>query len=897
MFADLKYRVRVLFNRSTLEQELDDELRFHIEQETEKHIRNGMSAAEARRRALVAFGGMERIKDDVRDVRGLVWLDVARQDLRYALRGIRSAPGFTTAVVLTLGLGIGVNVAMFGIIDRLMVRPTTYLRDPTQVNRVYLNQMTRGKVRQIDGYEYTRYLDLERWTKSFDAFAPFANRTMAVGRGEEARERNVAAVGGRFFELFDARPALGRFILPAEDRTPRGADVAVLSHAFWETSYGSRPDVLGEQIHIGPSTFTIIGVAPKGFSGIVDEESPVAFIPITTHAAIERASNPSSYYTNYNWGWLEILVRRKPGVNVEAASADLTEAYRRSWDAERAMSRGMVAKEIALPRAIAGPVQVMRGPRAGKGAKVLTWISGVAVIVLIITCANVANLLLARALGRRREIAVRLALGASRGRLMAQLLAESLLLALLGGVAGLMLAVWGSALLRTALLPMGELPVAGFGDLRTLGFAGLMALVTGLLTGLAPLAHAGREDLVTSLKTGVREGSHRSSKTRNALLVFQGALSVVLLVCAGLFVRSLQNVRQMRLGFDVEPVLHISGNARGTPLKAVERASLFRRLEAEARAIPGVENAARSLTVPFRDTWSQGLFVPGIDSVRKLGSFTLQGGSPEFFRTAGTRIIRGRGITDEDRVGAERVAVVSEAMASTLWPRQNAIGQCMKMNADTTPCITVVGVAENMRQNSLIEDAQLHYYLPIEQFNPQEASLYVRTRGPAAQQAEAIRRRLQTLMPGSSYLNATPMSEIVGSRQRSWRMGATMFGAFGALALVLAALGLYSVIAYEVTQRRHEMGVRVALGADRTDIMRLVFGQALSFVVAGLVIGGAIALIAARWLGGLLFQVSPRDPFVYGVVGLLLLLVAVVASALPALRAARVNPIIALRFE
>ena len=896
MFADLKYRLRALFQRRALERELDDELRFHIEHETEKYIRAGMSPADARRQALVAFGGVERIKDDVRDVRGLSWLEIVRQDLRYAVRGLRSAPGFTAAVALTLGLGIGANAAMFGIIDRLMFRPPEYLRDPALVHRIYLNQTTRGKVRQINGYEYTRYLDLKRWTNSFSNFTPYAGRTMAVGEGDATRELPIAAVGGTFFDLFDAQPVIGRLFGPNEDQTPKGADVAVISYDFWQSEFDGRNDAINSKVQIGSTYYTVIGVMPEGFESIAEDRPPVAYIPITAYAGGSTRSSATTYFTNYNWGWLDIIARRKPEVSIEAASADITQAYRRSWDAEEAMNPGMTPKDIALPRGEAGPLQTARGPGAGANARVMKWISGVALIVLVIACANVANLLLARALRRKREIAVRLALGAGRARLVSQLLTESVLLALLGGVTGLMMAHWGGAALRAMFLPAG-VPAGTLADKRTILFAAVIALVTGVLTGLAPLMHAGRDDLVTSLKTGVREGSHRSSRTRMALLVFQGALSVVLLIGAGLFVRSLQNVRQMRLGFDIEPVMHVTMNARGTKLDSTQRATLSRRLEEEARTIPGVEAASRALTTPFRDTWSQSLFVEGIDSTRKLGRFTLQGGSPDFFRTVGTRILRGRGFTDDDRLGAPRVAVISEAMARALWPGQEALGKCIRLNADTTPCIAVVGISENMRQNSLTDDALLHYYMPIEQFNPHEASMFVRTRGPAEKQMEMIRKRLQPLMPGASYLQVTSMSKIVGARQRAWQQGATMFVAFGTLALTLAALGLYSVIGYEVTQRRHEMGVRVALGANRGDIMGLIFRQALAFVAAGVLLGGAIALVSVRWVSELLFNVSPRDPLVYAAVGGVLLLVAIVASALPALRAARVDPIIALRFE
>jgi len=896
ILPDLRFRLRAIFRREALERELDEELRFHLEQEAEKYARTGLSQDEAMRQARLAFGGLEAIKEDARDARGIGWLDTVLRDLRYAVRGIRVAPGFAAAVVLTLGLGIGANAAMFGIIDRLMFRPAPYLHDPARVHRVYLASTWRGKDNVERGYQYTRYLDLARWTTSFSQLAAVAGRTLAVGTGEDAREMNVGAVSATFFGFFDARPALGRFFTEDEDRVPLGTQVAVLSHAFWQARYGGRPDVLGASIQIGPAVYTIIGVAPKGFIGVEDEAPPVAFVPITAYAGVFRSQDPSSYYTTYNWGWLDILTRRNPGVSLATATADLTAAYQRSWEAERALGANMAPLAVARPHAIAAPVQPLRGPLAGQDGQVIAWIGGVALIVLVIACANVANLLLGRALRRRREIAVRLALGVSRGRLLAQLLTESLLLAVLGGVAGLLLAEWGGRVLRAVFLPPGA-SAGVIGDRRTLVFAAVAALVTGTLAGLAPLLHAGRDDLATTLKSGVREGTYHRSRLRNLLLVFQATLSVVLLVGAGLFVRSLHNVRGMRLGYDVEPLLHVTGNPRGTVLTEEERAALSRRLAEEARTIPGVENAALALTLPFWDTWSQGLYVQGIDSVQRLGQFTLQAGSPEFFRTAGTRILRGRGITSDDRAGAPLVVVVSDAMARVLWPSRDAIGQCLRMNADTMPCITVVGIAENMRQSSLREDAQLHYYLPIEQFHPADASLYVRTRGDAAPYAETVRRRLQALMPGTSYLTVTPLSEIIGAQQRSWRMGATMFVAFGVLALVLAALGLYSVIAYDVTQRRHELGVRAALGARRGDLTRLVVKQGLVFVAAGIGLGGVIALVSGPWVAGLLFDESPYDPVVFGAVAAVLLIVALAATAIPAARAARVDPNIALRFE
>ena len=897
--SDLTYRLRAVFRRAAVERELDDELRFHLERETEKLIRGGLSPAEAERRARVAFGGVERTKEESRDVRGVSLLDVAMQDIRYALRGLRQKPAFTAAVIVTLGLGIGANAAMFGIVDRLMFREPAFLRDPGRVHRVYLFSTSRGTESSSPSFEYTRYLDLARWTTVFSHVAAYAYRPLAIGAGEDARELMVGTVSASFFDFFDALPVLGRFFTRSEDTVPAGAPVVVLSHGYWQSRYGGRADALGAKLQIKNGVFTIIGVAPPGFVGLADEGPPAAFIPITSFAGL-IGQGISDYYTSYSWGWMRMLVRRKPSVSLAAANADLSNAYARSYEAERSLSRGSLAPAtLGRPHAVAAPVQPQRGPSANRAAQVVVWISGVSIIVLLIACANVTNLLLARAQRRRREIALRVALGVGRGRLFSQLLTESLLLAALGGVTGVVVAQLGSGVLRRIFLDK-EPSLAVATDVRTLLFAAAAALGAGLVTGLAPALHAGRDDLATALKAGAREGggSYRRSRVRTLLLVAQGALAVVLLVGAGLFLRSLRNVRALRIGYDVTPVLYVEPNLRGMKLEQAEHAALVRRLRASAASMPGVESAALAMTVPFWNTWSQGLYVPGVDSLGRLGSFTLQSGSPEYFQTLGTRIVRGRGLTVTDREGAPGAVVVSEAMARTLWPGKEAIGQCLHLiTTDTLPCSRVVGIAENIKQSSLTEDSGLHYYLSLEQFHPGSPGLFVRTSGDATQYVETVRRRLQALMPGSAYVTVTRMEDIVAPNERAWSSGATMFAVFSGLALVLAAVGLYSVIAYDVAQRTHELGVRIALGAQPGDVLRLVVGAGVRFAVAGVAIGTALALVGGRWLTSLLYDVSPRDPLVFGVVTIALLGVAVVASALPAMRATRVDPNVALRAE
>ena len=883
-------RLRDWLRRDKLDAELQEEIQFHRAQ-----LERDVGGDEARRR----LGNVTSAREEARDRWSIPWMEHFFQDVRYALRGLRRSPAFTATVVLTLGLGIGANAAMFGVIDRLMFRPYPYMRDPDAVHRVYLQYWFRGTMYHETSTQYARFLDFRRWGTSFDQIAGFSQGATAIGQGEDSREHRVARVSASFFDFFDARPALGRYFTAAEDTTPRGADVAVLGYGYWTSQYDRR-DVLGQTIHIGNIAATIIGVAPEGFVGLSDGESPAAFIPITTFGG----SNPNmrdrnEYYTRYNWGWMSFMVRRKPGISEEQAEQELGTVFVRSWNAEEEISPGNTTPiAIAKPAVVLAPLKVSAGPNGGVEAKTLLWVTGVAVIVLLIACANVANLMLARLLRRRRETAVRLALGVSRGRLLAQAMTESLLLAALGCAAGVLIAQWGGAALRRLYAQQG----AGediVTDPRTLAVASAAALLCAMLTGILPALLATRADLAASLKAGAREGTHQRSRTRTGLLVIQGALSVILLVGAGLFVQSLGRVRQMRLGFDADPVLMLSINMRGMQVDSATRVALGNDLLARAQAQPGVLNASLASSVPFWSTSSTSLFVTGIDSVSALGRFTYQTATPDYFATTGTHIVRGRAFTSQDTERAPRVMVVSESMARTLWPGKDALGECIRVGNDTMPCSTVIGIAEDAVQNSLQDDdRRMRYYMPLAQYGPSRGGyVLLKLAGDPAREGERIRRALQPIMPGPSYLTSRPMIELIDGQRRSWLVGATMFVAFGVLALLVAAVGLYGVISYGVAQRMHEMGVRIALGAQSADVVRLIVGQGMRIAAAGIVIGLGVALLLAPRIQPLLFHQSARDPATYGMVAAVLLAVALVAAALPARRATRADPNVALRSD
>jgi putative ABC transport system permease protein len=891
---DLRFRLRALFRRNVMDRELDAELGFHIEQEAAKHIRAGKTPDEARRLARASFGGMERIKDDTRDARGLVALETLAQDLRYAVRGLAANPIFTAGVVVTLGLGIGANAAMFGIVDRLLFRSPQSMKDADRVHRLY-RQLTIDSERNLDGgHAFPTYLDFRQNAKTIEEFAAFQTRQLAIGEGEETREMRVTLASASFFSFFNARPALGRFFDASDDSIPAGRNVVVLGHAFWQTRFGGSRDAIGKTIRVDRTIYEVIGVAPDGFVGMHDQGVPAAFIPITSYAYNFRGAN---YPGRYGWSWLEIIARRKPDVSATAAQTDLSLSYVATYRKMIASDPGWGTIEEQQPAIVLGPVQTERGPQAGRDSRVAAWISGVALIVLLIACANVANLLLSRAVGRQREIAVRLALGVSRGRLVRQLLTESFVLAFLGGLAGLVVGQWGSSTLRTFFFTAEE-TISVATDTRTLLFALLASIVTALLTGLVPALQAGRGDLATALKSGSREGTYRRGRTRTGLLILQATLSVVLLVGAGLFVRSLQNVNGYRMGYDIDRIVVAGANMRGARLNAGEMNALNERMLVAVRQVPGVTHASLAASIPFWSNEGRGLWVPGVDTVGRRGRFVLQAGSPDYFATTGTRILRGRPFDATDRTGGPGVVVVSEGMARAIWGSEEAIGKCIRIGADTAPCTEVIGIAEEVRIRALADAREFSYYVPAAQYiehGEMYPQMFVRVRGDVENMTDVIRLRLQRELPGAAYANAMPLDKLIDPQRRAWKFGATMFVAFGGLALVLAAIGLYSLIAYDVAQRTQELGVRLALGASMSDVMRLVMSSGIRLVAVGVILGAGLAFWGSKWMEGLMFRQSPRDPLVFGVVALVLLAVSLVASSAPALRASRVDPNVALR--
>jgi predicted permease len=819
------------------------------------------------------------------------------RDLRYAARSLLRAPLFTLGVALILALGIGVNAAMFGIVDTLFLKPPGGVRDPAGVARVYLRRNVRLMRRTFTSpmATYLTFTDL-RDGHVFDQTAAMTVRPVSLGRGTEAYEAQAGVVSHGFFPLLGVRPAIGRFFGADEDR-PGGEQVAVLSYRFWKGRFGGEASVIGRSLKIGTGTYTVIGVGPEGFGGI-DLTAVDLWLPV--QVAGPDIAGTDALTSRGRW-WLQVVARLKPGERLEDAAARATLVYRRGATIKYA--------DDSTAQVLLGPIQEVRGPRMQSDAKVSLWIGVIAVVVLLLACANVANLLLARGVSRRRELAVRAGLGAGRVGLVRLMLAESLVLAALGGGAALVLAVWAGAAVRGVLVPdlPADLPLI---DVRVLAFTGAAVLLTAALTGIVPAVQSSRTDLVESLKSGGHGATSRGGRTRSLLLATQIALTLVLLVGAGLFVRSLRNVQAQDFGFDAPNVLMARMNLDATGASTAAIDQTYLRILERVRFVPGVEHAA-GVTEPFGWMFSTDTRVEGWDSIPRLA-----GGGPflsivtaDYFATLGTRLVAGRDFTPSDRQGSDLVTILNQSMAKTLWPG-GALGKCVYVGAgNADPCRRVIGVVGDAHQGNVVEEPGMQYFLPYGQYEsaPAKASfggyqgphlngLYIRVRGDPAAAIEPVRRVIQAV-GDFPHASIATLADQMAPQLRSWKLGAAAFSAFGVLALVIAAMGIFAVISYSVSQRTHEIGIRMALGAEATQVARLILGQGLRATVVGIGAGAAGAYALGRGIKALLYEVTPGDPLVFLSVVALLLAVAGAATYWPARRAARVDPMVALRHE
>ncbi len=819
-------------------------------------------------------------------------------------------------VILTLSLGIGANVTMFSILDRLLLRTPAHIVDVDNVVQVHTRWFGNEGVQSSQPYRL--YKDLAAGVSEFEQVAVttvsgLANRDYyPLGRGAGARRIPGVQVSPDYFLLLGVRPHRGRFFQEDEAGEANPQHLAVIGYNFWRRQFDGRDDAIGSTLDLGMDRYTIVGVAPEGFTGVELSDIDV-WIPIAAAGGL-RFAKSTDWATTRNSQWLTIIARLRPGANVERAKAQATAVFR-AGERER-----VAATPNASPRFRASPdsqsvefSSIVPGKSIrsyGLGARsaevrVSQLLGGVSIIVLLIACANVANLLLVRASGRRREIAIRLALGVTRGRLVRQLVVEGLVLSVLGGLGALLCAQWSSGFIRTLLL--GDTAWSGSPvDSRMLAFTAIAAIGTGMLTSLLPALQASRPELTSALKAGVREGGGTRTFTRSLLIAGQAAMALILLAGAGLFVRSLQNVMNTPLGIDIDRVLAAGVQHASVGMSNAEAREVFRQATARATEIPGITAAATSVGLSFGMGWGTSLHVPGREQPKERNNPSQYAVTPDYFKVLGIRLLEGRLFTESDRAGTELVTVINETAARTFWPGLNPIGQCVRIGADTMPCTTVIGIVTDARRQELVESPVTMIFRPLDQLDPAVYdrsvtffgfSFIARTTRKPATLAEPLRRLIQSVNPNLPYAEVRPLAHRLGRQTRSWTLGATMFTIFGALSLLVAAIGLYSVVAFTVAQRQHEFGVRVALGASGGNLLRLTVVRGVLPVAAGVGVGLSVALAASRVLEGMLYETSPRDPIIYAGAGITLLAVTVVASLLPARRAAKADPMLALRAD
>ena len=817
------------------------------------------------------------------------------QDIRYGVRMMFKSPGFTAAAVLSLALGIGANTTIFTVVKALFLNPLPVEEASTLVALFTTDEKNKGQGNDLLPISKPNYEDLRDKTGAFAGVAAFTFGGMSISSGTGEPE-NVPGVlvSGNYFDVLGVKAVAGRTFLSEEDGAPGAHPVVILSHRLWKNRFGSDRGLIGKTIKLNNLEFTVIGVAPENFRGIFTLFGADLWIPQAMYQQVLTG------FIRDNWNDRRALVffsfaRLKPGVTLQQARAalntigtQLAREYPKDND-----QRNFTATPLA--QAALNPNQ--QDAFVAAGAVMM----GIVALVLLIACGNVANLLLARSSSREREVAVRVSLGASRWRLVRQLLTESTLLALLAGALGLLLAFWGREALWAMRPPFMQDTVMDLAlDVRVLWFTLAVSILTGIVFGLAPALQASRPNLAWALKdrTSVPSRANRWFTLRNALVMGQVALSLVALVGAGLFVRSMQKAQEIDPGFETQRMMLLSFDVAGEGMDEMRGQEFFKQVVAHVRELPMVASASIASVPLMGGFFSRTVFPDGVDTNdRRSGKLTnLNQVDSNFFETTGIPIVRGRAFTEADLADTLMVAVINEEMAKRTWPGEDAVGKRFRVFGETW-VIEVVGVARNAKYTTLGEDPTPHFYLPLRQHFSNFATLHVRTKGDPAPAVGTIRQQVQALAPNMPLTGVQTIGAVLGQVLWAPRMAAGLLAVFGTLALVLAAIGIHGVMSYAVSQRTQEIGIRMALGAQPADVLRLVMVQALTIIALGAAIGTLAAYFATKGLAALLFGVGTADPVAFGSTVVLMLAAGALACYLPARRATRVDPLIALRYE
>jgi predicted permease len=876
-------RMRVWSSPSHPDQDFEHELETHLEMLTDEHVRRGMAPADARRAARIRLGGLTQLRETNRELRGLPAIDTFVQDTRFALRMLRKNPGFAAVAVLTLALGIGANTAIFSVVYAVLLKPLPYAQSD-QLFNVFQARPQDGITGT--GLSYANFADLREQNRVFSELAGSQKHELTLtGRGEPSVV-NTSVVTPELFALFGEQPLAGRLFRSEEGQ--RGAPpVVILSEDLWRGSFGADPAIVGSSVRLDQRSFTVIGIMPAAFCFPLLTQGEQLWIPLVQDPLF------GSWMSRREGHWLQVTGRLKPGVSMAQAEAELDAINARLARDFPAENGGWTTRMVPLHKMIVGSVQPP-----------LLVLLGAVGLVLLIACANIANLLLTRATSRAREMAVRTTLGAGRSRIVRQLLSETAVLGLLGGATGVALAYWGVRGLSSFLPPNVPRVNAIRVDHVVLGFALLLSMVASGVFGLAPALFAAKSNLQSDLRDGGRSGESRNRRrARSVLAAGEIALAMVLLVAAGLLLRSFAKLMSVNPGFDVQHVLKADISLPrfqySTPLQWTAFSSeLLRRIQAR----PGLKDAAVAVPMPIADgTVNLGFDIVGNppSSAGALRTANYVSVSPEYFRVMEIPLLAGRSFNHHDAASAARVSVISQAMARLYFPNQDAVGKSLVFGfpPDGTSVREIVGIVGDVRDVALGQDPGPMMYVPFAQAPFWGANVVVRSALIPSSVATAIRQEVRTIDKELPVTDVALMPDIIEASLSQPRFRTFVLGVFAAIALLLAATGIFGVIAYSVSCRTNEIGIRVALGASRGAILRMVLGETLALTLLGLAFGVPSALAASRLVDHMLFGISPNDPTTLAAVACALAAVAALAGYIPARRATQVDPLVALRSD
>ncbi len=873
-------RLGGIFNKERRDRELAEELEVHLQMQMEDNLRSGMTPEDARRAALIKLGGVEVTKEKYRDRRGVPALENLIRDIRYALRMQRRSPGFTVVAVLTLALGIGANTAIFSLVSAVLLRPLNY-REPDRLVMVWEDESGDARGTPASG----NYADWKAQNQVFADMAALELRSYNLTGDGEPEKVNAFGVTANFFSLLGGSPALGRTFTEEEDR-PGANKVAVISHALWQSRFGSERNIVGRDILLNGEKCTVVGVMPPDFQFELQSLGlwvPIAFTP-------EQLSNRS-------WHGLEVVARLKSGITTAQANADIQAITQRIAAAYPDDAEGLSAAVVPLHEQLTGDVR-----------RPLTLLLVAVGFVLLIACANVAGVMLSRAAARRPGVrGARGGGGAPRWRIVRQLLTESVLLGGLGGGLGLLLAVWSFGFLQQLVPAEIHASTTLKLDLPVLGFTLALSVLAGVIFGLAPALQAAKPDLNDALKQGNNRAGYGATqrRLRGAFVVAEVALALVLLVGAGLLIQTLFKLRGQYAELHTESVLTVRTQLVGAKYREHgQRVAFYDQVLARVEHLPGVVAVGYTSAVPLTWMGANGLTLEGRQAEPNVHWNAIHRQvSSDYFQAMGIALRQGRAFNEGDNERAMPVAVINETMARQYWSGESPIGKRFKVNdLDlSNPWLTIVGIVADVRQMGADAPVKAEMYVPYRQaatysaFAPRD--LAVRTSGEPLSLVPAVRQAIREVDPYQPLANIRTMDEVLSRVTAERRLGMILLTAFAALALLLAALGIYGVLSYFVVQHTSEIGVRMALGAQPGDVLWLVIGKGMRLALMGVGVGLLGAFALTRLMKNLLFEVQATDPLTFGLIALLLTLVALLACYIPARRATRVDPLIALRYE